>query len=202
MNHRFNLRDVFSVGAHFNQRLIPSLDDVKGVVQVCQAGGLKVVFTQGVFDLIHEGHAKYLDKAKSLGDVLIVGVDADDLTRHRKPGMNRPVVPEAERLRMLSFLRSVDFLYLRTLAEVEEKDDIDYTLKAIKPDVFVMSHTTKDFPSEKKSMLEQFTGLVEIFEPQAETSTSARIRFLAMDGAGELRKRIDIAVTDFFKKPE
>lgn len=198
MDHKFCMSHILSAGAHLSERFISSLSSAAEVARHCQEGGMKVVFTQGVFDLIHEGHARYLDLAKQQGDVLFVGVDADDLTRHRKPGVNRPVVPEDERIRMLSFLRSVDFVFLRTLREVQEMEDIDYAIKAIKPDVFVMSTTTKDFPLEKRSMLEQHAGRVEIFEPQAETSSSARIRFLSMDGAAELRKKIDNAIVGFF----
>jgi cytidyltransferase-like protein len=198
MQHSFNMRHIMSPAAHFNERFIPSLSAAAEIVQHCQQGGMKVVFTQGVFDLIHIGHAKYMDKAKALGDILIVGVDSDDLTRHRKPGVNRPVVPEQERVEMLSFMRSIDFMFMRTLPEVQASDDIDYAIKVIKPDIFVMSQTTKDFPAEKKAMLEEHAKRVEIFEPQAETSSSARIRFLAMDGASELKKRLDKTVADFF----
>lgn len=189
-----------SPAAHFQERYIKSLQAAAEVVRHCQQGGMKVVFTQGVFDLIHEGHAKYMDKAKELGDILIVGVDSDELTRHRKPGVNRPVVPEDERLKMLSYLRSVDFIFLRTLPEVQATGDIDYAIKVIRPDVFVMSQTTKDFPAEKRTMLEEYAKCVEIFEPQAETSSSARIRFLAMDGASELKKRLDQTVAEFFSE--
>ena len=198
MQHSFNMKNIMSPAAHFDERYIKNLRAAAEVVRHCQEGGMKVVFTQGVFDLIHEGHAKYMDKAKELGDILIVGVDSDELTRHRKPGVNRPVVPEEERLKMLSYLRSVDFIFLRTLSEVQAADDIDYAIKVIKPDIFVMSQTTKDFPVEKRAMLEEYAKQVEIFEPQAETSSSARIRFLAMDGASELRKVLDSAVTNFF----
>ena len=198
MKHDFNMKHIMSPAAHFAERYIRNLEAAAEVVRHCQQGGMNVVFTQGVFDLIHEGHAKYMDKAKELGDILIVGVDSDELTRHRKPGVNRPVVPEDERLKMLSYLRSVDFIFLRTLPEVQATNDIDYAIKVIKPDIFVMSQTTKDFPAEKRSMLEEYAKQVEIFEPQAETSSSARIRFLAMDGAAELRKVLDTAVTSFF----
>jgi rfaE bifunctional protein nucleotidyltransferase chain/domain len=198
MQHGFNMKNIMSPGAYFKERYIRSLQAAAEIVRHCQQGGMKVVFTQGVFDLIHIGHAKYLDEAKKLGDILIVGVDSDELTRHRKPGLNRPVVPEDERLEMLSFMRSIDFMFMRTLPEVQAANDIDYAIKVIRPDIFVMSQTTKDFPPEKKTMLEEYAPDVQILEPQAETSSSARIRFLAMDGASELKKRLDVTLTEFF----
>ena len=167
------------------------------VTKSLQQVGYKVVLTQGVYDLIHEGHGRYLELAKAQGDILIVGVDTDELTRKRK-GNNRPVVPEDERLRMLTFLRSVDIVTLRTLPAVDE--DIDYLHKELRPDVFIMSHSTKDFPVEKRIEVEKYVGRVEIFDPQAETSTSARIRHLMIDGVAELKERLVQTVQDYVKE--
>ena len=181
------IKDILHPSAPFEVRFIPDLKHLKEVTRSFQQIGYKVVLTQGVYDLIHEGHGKYLEIAKAQGDILIVGVDSDELTRKRKGG-NRPVVPEDERLRMLTFLRSVDIVTLRTLEAVNK--DIDYLHKELRPDVFIMSLSTKDFPVEKKAEVEEFVGRVEIFEPQAETSTSARIRHLMIDGVSELEERI------------
>lgn len=188
------VKERFTPSAPFEFRFIPDLEELKAVTKSLQHFGYKVVLTQGVYDLIHEGHGRYLELAKAQGDILIVGVDTDELTRKRK-GNNRPVVPEDERLRMLTFLRSVDIVTLRTLRAVEA--DIDYLHKELRPDVFIMSHSTKDFPVEKKTEVEQYVGRVEIFEPQAETSTSARIRHLMIDGATELEARLTKTVQDF-----
>ena len=137
-----NIKGILSTGASFEDRFIPDLEQLKIITKSLQDANYKVVLTQGVFDLIHEGHGKYLERAKEQGDILVVGVDTDEYTRKRK-GPNRPVVPESERLRMLTFLRSVDIITIRTL-DASEKD-VDYLHKALRPDVFVMSTTTKDF---------------------------------------------------------
>lgn len=192
--NRISIKEILSPSAPFGTRFIPSLEHLKDITKDLQQFGYKVVLTQGVYDLIHEGHGKYLELAKAQGDILIVGVDTDELTRKRK-GDNRPVVPETERLRMLSFLRSVDIITLRTLQAVE--GDIDYLHKELRPDVFVMSHSTKDFPVEKKTEVEKYVGRVEIFEPQAETSSSARIRHLMIDGVTELECRLVKTVQDY-----
>lgn len=191
---RPTIKNILDPLADFETRFIPNLEDLKKITEDFKQFGYKVVLTQGVYDLIHEGHGKYLENARLQGDVLIVGVDTDELTRERK-GPNRPIVPENERLRMLTFLRSVDIVTLRTSEAVAK--DIDYLHKALRPDVFIMSHSTKDFPVEKKVEVEKYVKRVEIFEPQAETSTSARIRHLMIGGATDLGKRLLETVQDY-----
>lgn len=192
-----NIKGILSTGASFEDRFIPDLTKLVVVTKNLQDSGFKIVLTQGVYDLIHEGHGKYLARAKEQGDILIVGVDTDEYTRKRK-GPNRPVVPESERLRMLTLLRSVDIVTLRTLPASEV--DIDYLHKALRPDVFVMSTTTKDFPLEKRKEIEQYVGRVEIFEPQAETSSTARIRHLMIDGVTGLEGRIIKTIQGYYEE--
>ncbi len=74
-----------------------------------QASGKTVVFTNGCFDLLHPGHIDYLSKAKSLGDILIVGLNDDDSIRRLK-GQTRPINPLEDRQIMLSALKSVDLV--------------------------------------------------------------------------------------------
>lgn len=76
-----------------------------------QAQGGKVVFTNGCFDLIHAGHVQYLQQAKALGDVLIVGLNSDSSVRELK-GKSRPLVSEEERAMVLAALESVDAVVL------------------------------------------------------------------------------------------
>lgn len=71
------------------------------------AAGERVVFTNGVFDLLHRGHVEYLEEARALGDRLVVGVNADASVRRLK-GPERPIVPELERLELVQALRCVD----------------------------------------------------------------------------------------------
>jgi len=71
--------------------------------------GLRVVFTNGCFDILHAGHVTLLEKAASLGDVLIVGVNSDRSVRRLK-GRGRPIVPLGERMEMLAGLRAVDYV--------------------------------------------------------------------------------------------
>jgi rfaE bifunctional protein nucleotidyltransferase chain/domain len=71
----------------------------------------RVVFTNGCFDLLHIGHVRYLEKAKALGDVLVVGVNSDTSVRELK-GPQRPILPEEERTEILSSLGCVDYVTL------------------------------------------------------------------------------------------
>lgn len=73
--------------------------------------GEKIVTTNGVFDVLHVGHTRYLQQARALGDVLVVGINTDACTRRLK-GETRPFVPEAERAELLLALRCVDYVTL------------------------------------------------------------------------------------------
>src|SRR3989338_10596105 len=72
-----SIKDILSPSAPLEERFIPDIEYLKEVVKNLQDFGHKVVLTQGVYDLIHEGHGKYLELAKQQGDILIVGVDTD-----------------------------------------------------------------------------------------------------------------------------
>ncbi|RPI17842.1 MAG: D-glycero-beta-D-manno-heptose 1-phosphate adenylyltransferase [Ignavibacteriae bacterium] len=92
--------------------------------------GLTIVFTNGVFDIIHRGHVEYLNEAKSLGDILIVGLNSDSSVKRIK-GNSRPVNKENDRAFVLANLRAVDAVAIF-------EDDTPYKLiKDIKPQVLV-----------------------------------------------------------------
>jgi len=71
--------------------------------------GLRLVFTNGVFDLLHVGHIRYLTAARSLGDALVVAINTDRTTRELK-GLDRPITNEVERAEILAALRAVDYV--------------------------------------------------------------------------------------------
>ena len=74
-----------------------------------RSDGLRLVFTNGVFDLLHVGHLRYLEAARSLGDALIVAINSDRITRELK-GPDRPITPEKERAELLAALRCVNYV--------------------------------------------------------------------------------------------
>ena len=91
--------------------IIKPLEELKIIRKQIKFENKKVVFTNGVFDLIHAGHIDYLTKAKALGDVLIVGLNTDESVRRIK-GDKRPILKEEERSFIVSNLKPVDYLVL------------------------------------------------------------------------------------------
>jgi rfaE bifunctional protein nucleotidyltransferase chain/domain len=109
---------------------ILSPDDAAAWLDRVRAGGGRVVFTNGVFDLLHPGHVRYLRQARTLGDALVVGVNTDRSVRAIK-GESRPVTPENERAEILTALACVDVVVLFY-------EETPYELiKRIQPDVLV-----------------------------------------------------------------
>ncbi len=99
----------------------------------------RVVFTNGCFDVLHIGHLRVLEKARSLGDVLVVGINSDSSVARLK-GPQRPIIPELERKEMLEGLRAVDFV---TIFEEETPYEL---IKKIRPTVLVKGG---DWPVDK-----------------------------------------------------
>jgi len=91
--------------------VLKSLDELKRIRKKLKDEGKKVVFTNGCFDLIHAGHVDYLLKAKSLGDILIVGLNTDESVKRIK-GERRPILKQKERAFIISNLKPVDYVVL------------------------------------------------------------------------------------------
>ncbi len=91
-------------------------------------GKKRVVFTNGCFDIIHAGHVRYLNKAKALGDILVVGLNSDSSVRTIK-GPKRPIVPQRERAEILSALESIDYIVIFASPTPIK------LIEAIKPDI-------------------------------------------------------------------
>lgn len=89
----------------------------------------KIVFTNGCFDILHPGHVYYLNQARSLGDVLIVGLNSDDSVRQLNKGAERPIHPQEERARVLASLLCVDYVC------IFDEDTPLELIKIVKPDV-------------------------------------------------------------------
>ncbi len=189
-----NTKDILHHGSNLRSRFIPVLDELKRVVSQLKSMGFKIVLTQGVYDLIHEGHAEYLEKAKSFGDILIVGLDSDELTKRRK-GPGRPIVPQKERAKMLAHLRAVDVIALKDVDQ-ELNDLIDL----VEPDVLVFSESTKDIDSKIVNQYKKAGREIIVLPPQSTTSTSARIRNLTIEGAEELGREVKQLVENFLLK--
>ena len=88
---------------------LKSLEEIKLIRSALKADNKKVVFTNGCFDLIHAGHIDYLNKAKALGDILIVGLNTDNSVKRLK-GDKRPIINENERAEIISNIKPVDYV--------------------------------------------------------------------------------------------
>lgn len=173
-------------------RYFEDFQELKERLDALKADGKKVVLTQGVYDMLHIGHAQYLEKAKSYGDVLVVGIDSDALTRKRK-GEGRPVVPQDERVSMLLHLRHVDMVVLRDVDK-----ELEALIMTVKPDIYIASESTKDFTVDEA--LASHCGVVHVLPPQATTSTTARVRQVSMLGADELAQELAEAIPQMVRK--
>ena len=109
---------------------ILSVNEMLGERERLRGAGKRLVFTNGVFDLLHVGHVRYLAQARALGDALVVAINSDRCVRELK-GPERPVFDEAERAEILAALRHVD--YVVVFDDVSPRS----LIKSLLPDVLV-----------------------------------------------------------------
>ncbi len=182
------VRDIFGPGANPKRRYVATYEQAAEYANFLKGLGLKVAYTPGVWDLPHIGHCRYLQKAKQLGDILIVGTELDEAIRIRK-GPQRPVVPFNERVEMLCHIRHVDLVV--PILDYDERGASGMKMvAAIRPNTVVISKRSfheLDDTAEWVKELERYADEVVVLESQAETSTSAKIRGLLMD-LGEYTK--------------
>ncbi len=159
-------------------KILLDAEKVTSLIQQFRKEKKKVVLTQGSFDLVHIGHARYCQEAKKQGDVLIVGVDSDEKIRVRK-GPDRPIVPQEERIEMLSYFGAVDLVVLKELSAPKY-----HLVQLVQPDVLVATRDTYTPTAIKE--LEKICGKVVVLDPMATTSTSAKIRRVQIGAAKKI----------------
>ena len=149
-----------------------SLRDAVALARRRRDEGRTIVFTNGVFDLLHVGHTRYLSYARGLGDVLIVAVNADASVRRLGKGDDRPVTPEVERAEILAALASVDAVV------IFQEETPAALIEELQPDVLVKGADWegKDIPGA--NVVERRGGRV-VFAPfQAGYSTTGILKRL------------------------
>lgn len=151
--------------------------DYLQTIQRLREEGKKIVFTNGCFDIIHAGHVDYLEKAKSLGDFLIVGLNSDSSVRRLK-GKDRPVNPQEHRKRVLEGLRAVDMVV------IFEEDTPERLIKEIKPDVLVKGGDWKLENIVGADFVMSYGGKVYTIDFVYDTSTTKIIQKVK-DGSGK-----------------
>ena len=131
--------------------------------------GKTIVFTNGVFDLLHPGHVRYLQQARQLGDALIVGINSDRSVRAYK-GPDRPVTPESERAELLAALACVDGVV------IFDEDTPHDLIAALQPDVLVKGADWAADAIVGRDIVEARGGRVVRVAVEAGYSTSAILR--------------------------
>ena len=130
----------------------------------------RIVFTNGCFDLMHVGHTRYLQQAKQLGDLLIVGVNSDASVRSLNKAPDRPIVSEAQRAEVVAALGSVDYVVIFT-----EPDPLNL-IATIRPDVLVKGG---DWPVERiigREIVEASGGVVKTIPLVPNMSTTSLVQ--------------------------
>ena len=138
------------------------------IINELKAKRKRIVFTNGCFDLLHIGHVRYLEKAKALGDVLVVGVNSDTSVRKLK-GPQRPILSEEERTEILSGLGCVDYVTL-----FNEMDPLKL-ITSLHPDVLVKGGDWAKEQIVGREVVERSGGEVVIIPFVGKASTSTLI---------------------------
>ncbi|MBM4347548.1 MAG: D-glycero-beta-D-manno-heptose 1-phosphate adenylyltransferase [Deltaproteobacteria bacterium] len=146
---------------------IKAREELHRIIKDLKAKGKKTVFTNGCFDLLHVGHIRYLEKAKSLGDILVVGLNSDQSVRTIK-GPERPILPEGERAEVLSGLWCVDYITL-----FDESTPLEL-ITSIKPNVLAKGGDWTKETTVGKDVVEGSGGEVVIL-PFVEGSSTTNI---------------------------
>ncbi len=131
-----------------------------------------VVFTNGVFDLLHVGHVRYLECARSLGGMLVVAVNSDASVRRLAKGSDRPIVPQAERAEVVAALRCVDYVC------IFDEPRPDEVIREVRPDIHVKSAQYDALALPEADAVREVGGRIEIVPHVAAHSTTAIVERL------------------------
>lgn len=138
-------------------KIVLEVDELLTRLQLFRADGGKIVFTNGCFDILHRGHIAYLNEAKSLGDILVVGVNSDaSVTRLR--GFGNPINPLEDRLHVLAALSCIDYV---VPFDADTSADL---VAAIRPDLFVKGSNYARENLPEAALVEQLGGQVRILQ--------------------------------------
>lgn len=162
--------NVDELKSYFNNKdkCISSLAELEHICAYYKLQGKRIVFTNGCFDILHSGHVSYLNRAKTLGDVLIVGMNNDESIRRLK-GPKRPINPMHDRMLVLSGLSAVDHI----ISFGNEQDDTPISLiRVAKPHIFVKGgdYTREKLP--EADTVEEVGGKIVFLSLVADHSTT------------------------------
>lgn len=169
----------------WTKRLIKQ-SDLMEVGEKLRSGGKKVVFTAGAWDMLHVGQVRYLQEAREMGDILVVGVSSNDAIRKVK-GKNRPILDELVRAEMLTALRCVD------LTTILPEPSCQPTLGLLRPDIYltVQEDWNADYKQSKEyKTVTKYGGEVRVIERQSPYISTTKI----------LERAVSAQLGDVFKE--
>jgi rfaE bifunctional protein nucleotidyltransferase chain/domain len=153
--------------------MICTFDEIKKICESLKGEDInKIVFTNGCFDILHRGHVEYLSKAKSLGDILVLGLNSDDSVRRLK-GKSRPINNQKDRAFVMNGLRSVDYVVIFS------EDTPLELIKITRPDVIAKGGDYTPDQVVGREIVERDGGRVEIIPFVLGFSSSKTIEKIA-----------------------
>ena len=140
-------------------------NDIENLCEILHRAGQKIVFTNGCFDILHAGHVRYLNKARSFGDCLVLGLNTDASVRENK-GLTRPINSELDRAEVVGALKAVDYVVLFGEKTAET------IIAKVRPDVYVKGgdYTLDTLPEAK--IVQSYGGRVEFVDLVVGRSTT------------------------------
>lgn len=163
--------------ASWKKRLVAQ-SDLQDLHEKLKEAGKKIVFTAGSWDLLHVGQCRYLEKARSEGDLLVVGVSSNEAIRKVK-GPNKPILDEKLRAEMLTYLRCVDFV------TILPEPSCQPSLGLLKPDVYitVKEDWTENYKDSKEyKTVAKYGGEVKVVDRQSTILSTTKIVQRAIGG--------------------
>jgi rfaE bifunctional protein nucleotidyltransferase chain/domain len=139
-----------------------------GIVATAKGAGKRIVLANGCFDVLHVGHVRYLEAAKALGDLLVVGINSDAQARRLK-GEGRPLLPQDQRAEIVSAIDAVD------LVTIFDEPTVEQLLLALKPDVHAKGTDYTEDSVPERDVVRSFGGRVAIVGDPKDHSSSEMI---------------------------
>ena len=166
----------------YSSNKVLDLKALSKLVEDRKAAGNTIVFTNGCFDILHMGHTSFLQQARQLGDLLIVGLNSDDSVRRLK-GPHRPVVPMRERAAILSSLAGVDYI------TIFDEDTPLKLIDSLKPDILVKGDDYTKDEVVGREIVESYGGKVELIKLVKGVSTTSIIERIVQNSKAKGKKQ-------------
>ena len=144
---------------------IKTRDELQELSKAWRKAGKTIGFTSGAFDIVHAGHADYLEQAKSLCDILIVGVNTDASIKKYK-GPDRPINPVAQRVEVVAALESVDYVFL-----FDERRN-QQNIEALRPHYYIKAGDYSPDTLTSKEIVEKHGGEIRLIPIRQQVSTT------------------------------